>query len=168
MASEGLKDSTGRYLSEIEDVGKHDEFGHAQLGGLGGYLKSIIDNAEITSRVKVLELGVAQRAGMCSASATDINSAYTAGYEAYKYSEEGSTGFMVAIKRVSNDPYKIEVFKANPSDIANHIKYFPLNWITEEGNNITEEAFEYISPLIMGEPDLVMENGLPKYIEFDK
>ncbi len=168
VASEGLKDSTGRYLSEIEDVGKHDEFGHAQLGGLGGYLKSIIDNAEITSRVKVLELGVAQRAGMCSASATDINSAYTAGYEAYKYSEEGSTGFMVAIKRVSNDPYKIEVFKANPSDIANHIKYFPLNWITEEGNNITEEAFEYISPLIMGEPDLVMENGLPKYIEFDK
>ena len=75
---------------------------------------------------------------------------------------------MVAIKRVSNDPYKIEIFKANPEDIANHIKYFPIEWISKEKNHVLEEAFNYISPLIMGEPDLVMENGLPKYIEFEK
>lgn len=168
VASEGLKDSSGKYLSEMETSSQHDEFGHAQLGGLGGYLKSIIDSAGITSRVKVLELGVAQRAAMSSASATDINSAFTAGYEAFKYSTVGDTGFMVAIKRVSNDPYKIEIFKANPEDIANHIKYFPIEWITKEKNNVLEEAFNYISPLIMGQPDLVMENGLPKYIEFEK
>ena len=168
VASEGLKDSTGKYLSEMETSNEHDEFGHAKLGGLGGYLKSVIDEAEITSRVKVLELGVAQRAAMCSASATDINSAFTAGYEAYIYSTKGDTGFMVAIKRVSNDPYKIEIFKANPQDIANHIKYFPIEWINKEGNHVLEEVFNYISPLIMGQPDIVMENGLPKYIEFEK
>ena len=168
VASEGLKDSSGKYLSEIGTSDEHDEFGHAKLGGLGGYLKSIIDGAGITSRVKVLELGVAQRAAMCSASARDINSAFLAAYEAYKYSILGDTGFMVAIKRVSNNPYEIEIFKANPEDIANHIKYFPVEWINKEGNHVLDEAFNYISPLIMGEPDLVMENGLPKYIEFEK
>lgn len=168
VASEGLKNSSGKYLSEIENDRVQDEFGHAQLGGLGGYLKSIIDDANITSRVKVLELGVSQRAAMSSASDTDINSAYTVGYHAYKYSSEGDTGFMVAIKRTSNNPYKIETFKTEPLNIANHIKYFPLEWITKENNNISEEAFSYISPLIMGEPDIVIENGLPKYIEFEK
>lgn len=168
VASEGLKDSSGKYLSEMTTSNEHDEFGHAKLGGLGGYLKSIIDEAEITSRVKVLELGVAQRAAMSSASATDINSAFTAGYEAFKYSTKGDRGFMVAIKRVSNEPYKIEIFKADPEDIANHIKYFPIEWITKEKNHVLEQAFNYISPLIMGQPDLVMENGLPKYIEFEK
>ena len=168
VASEGLKDSSGKYLSEIGTSDEHDEFGHAKLGGLGGYLKSVIDGAGITSRVKVLELGVAQRAAMCSASARDINSAFLAAYEAYKYSILGDTGFMVAIKRVSNNPYEIEIFKANTEDIANHIKYFPVEWINKEGNHVLDEAFNYISPLIMGEPDLVMENGLPKYIEFEK
>lgn len=168
VASEGLKDNRGKYLSEIRTSGGHDEFGHAQLGGLGGYLKSIIDDAEITSRVKVLELGVAQRAAMTSASARDINSAYTVGYEAYKYSTNGDSGFMVAINRVSNDPYKIRTIKADPSHIANHIKYFPSQWINKEGNNVTEDAFNYISPLIMGQPEIVMENGLPKYMEFQK
>ena len=72
VASEGLKDSSGKYLSEMETSNEHDEFGHAKLGGLGGYLKTIIDSAEITSRVKVLELGVAQRAAMSSASARDM------------------------------------------------------------------------------------------------
>lgn len=168
VASEGLKDSAGKYLSEMTTSKEHDEFGHAKLGGLGGYLKSIIDEAEITSRVKVLELGVAQRAAMSSASATDINSAFTAGYEAFKYSTKGDRGFMVAIKRVSNEPYKIEIFKADPEDIANHIKYFPIEWINKEKNHVLEQAFNYISPLVMGQPDLVMENGLPKYIEFEK
>ncbi len=168
VASEGLKDSSGKYLSEKSLAAGHDEFGHAQLGGLGGYLKSIIEEAEITSRVKVLELGVAQRAAMSSASARDINSAYSAGYEAYKYSTKGDSGFMVAINRISNDPYEIEIFKADPNEIANYIKYFPAQWINKEGNNVTEEAFQYISPLIQGEPDIIMENGLPKYIEFKK
>ncbi len=75
---------------------------------------------------------------------------------------------MVAINRVANDPYIIEIFKADPSDIANHVKYFPKEWINKEGNNVTEEAFNYISPLIIGEAKVVLENGLPKYIEFDK
>lgn len=168
VASEGLKDSSGKYLSEMETSNEHDEFGHAKLGGLGGYLKTVIDDAGITSRVKVLELGVAQRAAMCSASARDIDSAFTAGYEAFKFSTMGDTGFMAAIKRVSNNPYKIEIFKADPEDIANHIKYFPIEWINKEGNHVEEDAFNYILPLIMGQPELVMENGLPKYIEFEK
>lgn len=168
VASEGLKDKEGKYLSEKAKTGGHDEFGHAQLGGLGGYLKSIIDKAEITSRVKVLELGVAQRAAMSSASGRDIHAAFTAGYEAFNFSTQRDTGFMVAINRVANDPYIIEIFKADPSDIANHVKYFPKEWINKEGNNVTEEAFNYISPLIIGEAKVVLENGLPKYIEFEK
>ncbi len=34
-----------------------------------------------------------------------------------------------------------------------------------EGNYVTSEAIEYIAPLIMGEPSLTIEEGLPKYMD---
>lgn len=167
VASEGLKDSTGQYICETDAAKKHDKFAHAQLGGVGAYLRSLIIEAGITTRVKSLELGVGQRAGMYNASKTDINSAYTVGLKGYEYSTKGDKGFMVAIRRLSNEPYEIETFQVDPAEIANQIKYLPKEWITEDGNNVNEKAYEYISPLIMGKADIVVENGLPKFMEFD-
>jgi len=70
---------------------------------------------------------------------------------------------MIGIERVSNDPYKSETFAVHTSKVANSIKYFPKEWINEEGNNVTKEAYEYTLPLIIGEPKIQYENGLPKY-----
>ena len=152
VVSEGLKNEEGKFLTELDAVSS-DNFGHAQLGGVGEYLRRLIVNAGICSRVKALELGVLQRCAMHCSSEIDIDEAYAIGYEALKYANEGNNGYMVAIKRENNIPYKSSFFLVEADKIANNVRYFPEKWINERGNNITEEAYNYFKPLLGELPD---------------
>lgn len=167
VASEGLRTEDGTFLSQIQtDV--HDRFGHAQLGGVGAYLRDLIINAGITSRVKSLELGVLQRCAMHCASQLDIDEAFKAGYEALKYAKDGNNGYMVAIKRDSNEPYTSSFFLVKANKVANNVKYFPSEWINSRGNHVSEEAYNYFKPLLDGIPTLYVENNLPRFKVFTK
>lgn len=167
VASEGLRDASGKFITELECISQ-DTFGHTQLGGVGQYLRELILKAGISTRVKALELGVLQRCAMHCASNIDIEEAYLAGCEALKYSKENKNGSMVCIKRESNFPYKTSFFEVEASNVANNVKYFPEEWINEEGNNLTEEAYNYFAPLFEGTPTLYFENNIPKYKVFNK
>ena len=166
IASEGLRDKDGHFVSEFECVSQ-DNFGHAQLGGVSGYLRNLILDSGITTRVKALELGILQRCAMHCASDTDLNEAYAVGEMALRYAYEGETGKMVTIKRESNSPYKVSYSLVDADKIANNVRYFPTEWINEEGNFVTKEAFEYFEPLINGTPVLDCEGNLPKYKVFN-
>lgn len=167
VASEGLKTANGKFLAEMNVVSQ-DNFGHSQLGGVGQHLRQLILDAGITTRVKSLELGVLQRCAMHCASQIDIDEAYNAGFEALKYGSEGNNGYMVAIKRESNSPYRSSFFLVEADKIANNVKYFPSEWINEKGNGVTEEAYEYFMPLLNGVPTLYRTNNVPKYKVFTK
>lgn len=170
VASEGLINEQGDFLSLLNGDGvcAHDKFGHAQLGGVGNYLKSSIIDAGITNRVKALELGVLQRCSMHAASDIDIEEAFRVGYDSLKYALEGYSGIMIAIKRESNEPYTYSTFAVETTNVANKVKYFPKEWINDAGNHITKEAINYLSPLTCGNPSLHFENNLPKYKVFNK
>lgn len=165
--SEGIRDADGKFIAQME-AGSHDKFGHVQLGGVCGNLKQLLLDNKITSKVKTLELGVTQRSAMHIASKQDIDEAYRVGSDAVIYSTQGNSGVMVGITRECNKPYRMGTTLVKASDVANNTKTFPLEWINPEGNHITKEAIEYISPLIMGEPHIKMENGLPKYYVVNK
>lgn len=152
VVSEGIKTADGKFVTELETMA-HDKFGHSQLGGVGESLKQLILDAGITSRVKALELGVLQRCAMHCSSEIDIEEAFNTGYEALKYAMDGNNGYMVAIKRESNIPYKSSFFLVEADKIANNVKYFPEEWINAEGNNITQEAYNYFKPLLGELPD---------------
>jgi 6-phosphofructokinase 1 len=168
VASEGIKDAEGNYMATIDSNALHDKFGHAQLGGVCGYLKGLIINNNITSRVKTLELGVLQRCAMHCVSKTDIDETYTVGQKALEYALQGATGSMVAIRRLCNNPYESDTIVVNASEVANKIKHFPAEWINAEKNHINNEAIDYITPLINGLPELTYNNGLPVYSAFKK
>ena len=153
IASEGLRDKNGKFVSEFECISQ-DNFGHAQLGGVSGYLRNLILDANITTRVKALELGILQRCAMHCASDTDLIEAYTVGEMALRYAYEGETGKMVTIKRECDSPYKVSYSLVDADQIANNVRYFPTEWINEDGNFITNEAFSYFEPLINGVPEL--------------
>lgn len=167
VVSEGIRNSEGKFITEVEKQA-HDKFGHAQLGGVGSYLKNLIIQSGITSRVKSLELGVLQRCAIHCASDIDLNEAFEAGYSALKFALEGNSGYMVAIKRESNTPYTTSHFLVEADKIANNVKYFPKTLINDEGNHIKEEALEYFLPLISGTPSLVVDNNLPKFKTISK
>jgi 6-phosphofructokinase 1 len=42
----------------------------------------------------------------------------------------------------------VEYTSTDASNIANHVKYMPLDMVTEDGMNITEEAMKYFRPLV--------------------
>ncbi|MGN9135445.1 6-phosphofructokinase [Clostridium sp. HCP1S3_B4] len=158
VASEGLRDKNGNFLTSIQST-SHDNFNHAQLGGVASYLRQLILKDGITSRVKALELGVLQRCAMHCASTTDVEEAFRAGYEALKAGQNGKNGYMVAINRDSNFPYTISYSLVESSKVANNVKYFPIEWINEEQNHVSKEAYQYFKPLI---------DGTPKYKIFTK
>jgi 6-phosphofructokinase len=162
VVSEGIRTKEGKFLGEIGGTGL-DKFGHAQLGGVCANLKDLILTSGTAEKVRVLELSTIQRCAMHCASQTDIDEAFEVGKAAATYSINGISGNMIGIRRLSNSPYTSETFVLETSKVANNIKYFPLEWINEEGNNVTKEAYEYTLPLIMGQPKVSIENGLPKY-----
>ena len=85
--------------------------------------------------------------------------------EAVKASFNGVTGKMMVFKRVSTSPYEIKVESCDISLIANKEKLFPLEWITEDKNNVSDKALDYILPLIQGEIITPTKNGLPIHLE---
>jgi 6-phosphofructokinase 1 len=167
IVSEGIKDKDGNFVSEFECVSQ-DNFGHAQLGGVSNYLRMLILEAGFTTRVKALELGILQRCAMHCASDTDLTEAYNAGKMALKYASQGETGKMVSINRECNEPYKVVYSLVDADKVANNVRYFPTEWINEEGNFITEEAYSYFEPLIKDFPSLTFEGNLPKYKVFNQ
>ena len=167
VVSEGIRNAEGKFIAEAH-AQAHDKFGHAQLGGVGNFLKNLIISSGITSRVKSLELGVLQRCAMHCASNIDIEEAYEVGYEALKQASLGKCGYMIGIKRESNSPYKSSYFLIEADKVANNVKYFPTEWINEEGNNIKPEALEYLTPLISSVPSVISSVAMPSFKVFNK
>lgn len=163
VVSEGLRDKDGNFVSQMNSFGT-DRFGHAQLGGVANYLKNLLKQSGV-KKVRAVELSTLQRCSMHYASQRDIEEAYKLGEFALENCESIESGNMVAIKRLKSIPYESEVFTICTSLVANKVKYFPKEWINEEGNNVTKEAYEYTLPLIYGEPKIEYENGLPKYVK---
>ena len=81
----------------------------------------------------------------------------------YYFAMNGETGKVMVFRRVSETPYMTSIETADASAIANNEKYLPDDFINSDGNNITDIAINYFLPLIQGEPDLVMEMGVPKH-----
>ncbi|MFW2491485.1 6-phosphofructokinase [Clostridium chromiireducens] len=167
IVSEGIKDENDNFVSEFECVSQ-DNFGHAQLGGVSNYLRKLILDAGVTTRVKALQLGILQRCAMHCASDTDLTEAYNAGKMALKYAVQGETGKMVSINREVSEQYTVSYSLVNAEDVANNVKYFPTEWINKEGNFVTSEAYSYFEPLIKELPSLTFEGNLPKYRVFNQ
>ena len=167
IVSEGIRNKDGNFISEFECVSE-DKFGHAQLGGVSSYLRMLILREGFTTRVKALGLGILQRCSMHCASDTDLTEAYNVGKMALKYASEGETGKMVNINRECNKPYEVIYSLVDAHKVANNVRYFPKEWINEEGNFVTDEACSYFEPLIKDLPKLTFERNLPKYKVFNQ
>lgn len=160
--SEGIRYSDGSFVFEDKDNKAHDKFGHSQMGGVGRILGRTVKD-KICKRVKVIEFNVLQRCAMHFASKTDVEEAYKCGKDAVNYALAGESGKMVCINRICSSPYICETGLIDVSEVANKEKKFPINWITEDRNDITNEGIEYLKPLIAGEVNIPTENGLPRF-----
>jgi 6-phosphofructokinase 1 len=157
--SEGVEPDMDEIGGEFQS-GAVDTFGHKYLSGIATALSKIVKK-EIGCKVRAIELNVMQRCSSHVSSKRDISEAEAIGGEAVKAALAGKSGVAMIFERVSSRPYSVKIGSADVTLIANKVKYFPREWITEDGHDVTVDAIEYALPLIQGEPDLIMQNGLP-------
>ena len=60
----------------------------------------------------------------------------------------GSSGLMVTIARVSNDPYRVELETAPLSEVAVNSRPMPRQYISSSESFVTEEFLDYLRPLV--------------------
>ena len=163
VISEGVKYADGTYLAAGES--KNDLFGHAVLGGAGQTLKDMLLAAGVCERAKVQDMSTLQRCYAVSQSAVDVDESFRLGMSAHMRSmDKAFTGKMVGLVRVEGSEYDVEFKAFNASEVANHVKNFPKEWILDNYRGISDEAVAYIKPLIVGQPNILLdENGLPRY-----
>ena len=157
--SEGVEPSPDEVGGEFQS-GYVDNFGHKYLAGVATALSKIVAK-EIGCKVRAIELNVMQRCSSHISSKRDITEAERIGGAAVKVALDGNSGVAMIFKRVSNHPYNVRIDYVDVKEVANKVKYFPKEWITEDGHDVTEEAIEYCLPLIQGEQNIQMRNGLP-------
>lgn len=164
VMSEGIHDKNGKLISEygLNTSSVVDSFGHTQLGGLATTMANMI-RERTGAKVRGIELSLLQRCGAHVASKTDRDEAFLVGKVAVEAAVAGETGKMVSFVRSMENGYECKTELVPLSEVANVEKCVPRDWINEEGNNVNEKFMEYILPLIQGNTEFPLENGMPKY-----
>jgi len=144
--------------------GAVDNFGHKYLSGVGKYLERLVAE-NIGCKVRSIELNVMQRCSSHICSKTDIDEAERIGRHALSAALNGETGKMMYFRRVSDMPYAVTIEMTDAVNTANLEKMFPKEWISAEQNQVTDAAIPYFLPLIQGEVNILMKNGLPVHFQ---
>jgi 6-phosphofructokinase len=166
-ASEGMsvpeKNAKGAYLTWAEKVVENQEVdahGNKQLSGTGAladYLAALITKKLPNAggkklRVRADTFGYLQRSFPGYVSETDAREGRLVGQKAVEYSgDPKNTEGSVVMKRVSNNPYKIELELTGLANVARETKHLAPEYI-ENGNNITQAFIDYARPLVGGLP----------------
>ncbi len=156
--SEGIKFERQNQSSFV------DAFNHAQLGGLCNELCQIVES-RLHIPTRPIELSLLQRANPMTIAKVDQDEAKAIGSLAVKSACEGISGQMIAIKRDSSEPYKVEFVIEDLCNIANTERTLPLQMISNHVE-MDKSYREYLKPLIDGETDIKWENGILKYSKF--
>ena len=159
VASEGIKDEDGSYISES---GRTDAFGHVQLGGVAPRLASLIDE-ELGLKYHYAVADYLQRSARHIASLVDLEQSYAVGKAAVEAAVDGHSDVMVAIKRVRDEPYEWSVSTMNLQQVANKEGKVPKSYMRKDGYGISARGRRYLAPLIQGEAHPNYLQGLPQY-----
>ncbi|MBA7499115.1 Pyrophosphate--fructose 6-phosphate 1-phosphotransferase [subsurface metagenome] len=148
--------------SFVASLQVQDDFSDIEFGAMGGGSAALNLHKLIHQETNYRgEFQITESLSMCAidrASKVDLEEAYACGVKAIKLAEEGASGIMVSIHRVSFSPYKIELSTLSLDKVAVKIKPMNDKYINDKGNFVTDEYIKYIKPLV-GE--------LPNYSELN-
>ncbi len=162
--SEGVKLEDGRYVCELSDDARFvDAFGHKNLTGTARYLCNQVAQ-NLDTKTRSVELSLLQRCAGHLTSRTDITEAYQVGGAAAKAAFEGHSGEMVALKRLSDEPYQCTTELVDIAKVANFEKKVPLEWVNDNYTDMLEPFKRYARPLIQAELTPMYIAGLPRHI----
>ena len=143
VASEGLHDKEGKPIVEpIFKVGRATYF-----GDVGTHLAGVVIK-RLGYKARGEKPGLLGRCSIYMQSKVDRDEAQLAGEIACREVLKGTTGKMVAFKRVSTEPYKVEPFLVDIEEVMLYERTMPDEFINEAGNGVTEAFKEWARPLL--------------------
>lgn len=146
VASEGLRDADGKpIVPPVFQVGRATYF-----GDVSAHLANLVIQ-RLGYKARGEKPGLLGRASMTLQSEVDRDEAILAGRLACAKVLKGTSGKMVAFRRVSVKPYEMEPFLVDIDEVMMHERTMPDAYINEEGNGVTEAFKEWCRPLIGGE-----------------
>jgi 6-phosphofructokinase 1 len=154
--SEGVSQPGGTTWAEAMSSNlEKDAHGNIQLSGtgaLGDYLAGLVTKRLTPAggkklRVRADTFGYLQRSFPGFTSPTDAAEARLVGEQAVRYSAEQNDGGSVAMRRVSNDPYRVELHLTPLHTVARETKHMDPSHI-KDGNDITQAFIDYARPLV--------------------
>lgn len=143
VASEGLKDADGNPV--VEPIFKTERATY--FGDVSSHLANLVIR-NLGYKARGEKPGLLGRASILLQSPVDVEEAELAGALACKAVMEGESGKMVAFKRISDAPYKMEPFLADIDEVMMYERIMPDEYINEEGNGVTEAFKEWCRPLL--------------------
>jgi len=165
--SEGIRykagDKSSLLAEKIMQGGEVDSHGNRQLSGSGAladYLTNLIKDKlgkVITSRGGTAKLrvrgdtfGYLQRSFPTIVSDSDAFEARQCGIKAVQSAiaaPDGLASGSVAMKRLSDDPYRVDFFPTALANVARQTKPLPAEWVLG-GCDISETFIKYAKPLV--------------------
>ncbi len=164
--SEGVHYADGKTVAEaMAENCEVDSHGNVQLSGsgaLGDYLAGMVKAGfgKEKIRVRADTFGYLQRSFPGFYSSVDAKEARAVGREAVKFATSGDTDGSVAIRRLSDDPYRSEYFQTSLTNVAKHTVGLAEKYINADGNNITDDFVRYALPLTGGLPTVGRLTGI--------
>ena len=165
-------------VSEGFDVGeldeRHDSFGHVEFGASQQSVAQTVVNhlnhvgLPVRGSARGQVPGTEQRHAIHLASTVDISEAFEVGRHAAEIALESGTGFMATIQRSTQTAYAVSYGQATLVEMANSERFFPKEWISENGIDVTDAFIKYARPL-MGESalEIPLQRGLPRFARLD-
>ena len=161
--SEGLK--VENYAANDQCVW-FDEFCHKKKAGIAKILEKFVVE-QIGCKVRSIELNLLQRCSAHLASVVDLNEAKQVGSFAVELASKGLNGVMVSIIRLGNYPYDVKFSYVEVEGVANKVKKMPPEMFKGDVD-VSEQAIDYLKPLIQGELKLKTKNSIPIHLKLQK
>ncbi|MCI5901143.1 MAG: 6-phosphofructokinase [Blautia sp.] len=164
--SEGIHDAEGTFICEYDNSVGTDSFGHKMLAGCGKYLENLV-RERLGVKARSVEFNVSQRCSASMLSAADQQEAVAAGVFGVQAALKGETGKMISFVRQEDADgiYHMTCGLEDVNEICNEEKTVPLEWICNDGSDVTDDFIRYAKPLIQGKVDVPLgEDGLPVFV----
>jgi 6-phosphofructokinase 1 len=159
VCGEGILWEDGTPVASLQT---QNNFSNIEFGAMGGGSAALTLHKIINQETKYRgEFQITESLSMCAidrASKIDLEEAYSCGVKAIQLAEEGLSGVMVSLHRISSSPYQVELKTVSLNEVALHTKPMDDKYINDQGNFVTNEYIKYIQPLV-GE--------LPRYSELN-
>ncbi|HZO56711.1 MAG TPA: diphosphate--fructose-6-phosphate 1-phosphotransferase [Bryobacteraceae bacterium] len=141
---EGLRDPSGNpFGADLDRAGNRQ---HELASNLGHSLARLV-STRTGLRVRSEKPGLLGRSCSFAVSEVDAVESYRCGQASIAAAESGASGLMIALRRVSNDPFQSETFTTPLRDVAGVERLLPASWINSSGNGVTADFLRYAAPL---------------------